>query len=83
MQYSLILKAIEEESFENTKLNALKQKLSTNQLLASTQIQKLSVLVSNINSIGNVLGAAIMNGFFFFTFIIYLESIIGRKFQVN
>ena len=66
MQYSLILKAIEEESFENTKLIALKQKLSTNQLLASTQIQKLSVLVSNINSIGNVLGAAIMNGFFLF-----------------
>jgi hypothetical protein len=66
MQYSYILKSIELESFENTKLNALKLNLSNNQLMASNQIQKLSVLVSNINSIGNVLGAAIMNGLFLF-----------------
>ena len=73
LQYSLILKSIEDASFETKKLNNLKQSLFSNHKKASDQIKRLSVLVSNINSVDNFLGAVIMNGFIMY----HLHSLAG------
>lgn len=60
--YSLIIKSIESETFEAEKLNDLKAILSSNSILASQQIGKLSSLFSQLDSLFNLIGAFITNG---------------------
>ncbi len=60
--YSLLIKSIETENFETDKLNHLKAKLKNNSELASRQIEKLSSLFSQLDSLFNLIGAFITNG---------------------
>ncbi len=60
--YSLIIKSIESETFEADKLNHLKSKLKSKSALASQQIEKLSSLFSQLDSLFNLIGAFITNG---------------------
>ena len=65
-QYGLIIEKIENEKFDNEKLNLLKEKLIYKSGLASNQIKKLSSLFSNLQSIQNGMGAILFNGAFLY-----------------
>ncbi len=65
-QYSLLLSEIENEKFQTEKLKELQQQLNGNSILASKQIQKLSNLFSNLDSVNNLIGSLLFNGFFLF-----------------
>jgi DNA mismatch repair ATPase MutS len=60
--YSLIIKTIEKEEFKSTRLNQLKGKLNNNSILASQQIEKLSSLFSQLDTLFNIFGAFLTNG---------------------
>ncbi|MCJ1806192.1 DNA mismatch repair protein [Flavobacterium covae] len=64
--YTSILKVIEFEKFENLKLIALQSKLQKENQSAFQNSQKLFTIVTNINSVQNVLGAVFVNGFFLY-----------------
>lgn len=61
-QYSLIIKKIEQSTFESEKLNYLKSRLANNTTTASLKIHKLSSLFINMESLNNAMGAALLNG---------------------
>ncbi|MBE0393209.1 DNA mismatch repair protein [Flavobacterium sp. PL002] len=65
-QYSLLLKKIEDEKFESTKLIALQQKLIFKTTTASLHLKKLSGLFANMDTIGNLVAASLFNGTFLF-----------------
>ena len=65
-QYSLLLKKIEEESFQSEKLKKLQQKLKFKAENASHHLKVLSELFSNMDTIGNLLAASLFNGTFLF-----------------
>ncbi|MBF6654279.1 DNA mismatch repair protein [Flavobacterium columnare] len=64
--YTSILKVIEFEKFEKLKLIALQSKLQKENQSASQNSQKLFTIVTNINTVQNVLGAVFVNGFFLY-----------------
>ena len=63
LQYGLIIKAIEEESFETEKLKALQAKLQYPEGIVSKQLSKLAALMNSLEAIQNLLGTVIFNGF--------------------
>ncbi|KAF2516310.1 DNA mismatch repair protein [Flavobacterium salilacus subsp. salilacus] len=63
-QYSLIIAQIEQTEFQSEKLNALKQKLSSEGKPAGQLIKKLATLFGQMDSISNVFAALLFNGFF-------------------
>ncbi len=65
-QYSLIIEAIENEKFESKYLLELQKKLTYKSTLASKQIRELSRLFADMDSIHNVVGLVIFNGFFLY-----------------
>ena len=60
--YSLIIDTIEAEEFKSEKLNLLKEKLKSETHIASREIKKLSSLFSQLDTLFNLIGAAISNG---------------------
>lgn len=65
-QYSLLLKKIEEESFQSKKLKHLQQRLKFKSENASHHLKILSELFSNMDTVGNLLAASLFNGTFLF-----------------
>ncbi|NGY37584.1 DNA mismatch repair protein [Flavobacterium sp. XN-5] len=65
-QYSLLLKKIEDETFQSQKLIDLQQKLKFKTENASIHLKTLSGLFSNMDTIGNLLTASLFNGTFLF-----------------
>jgi len=65
-QYGLLLKKIEEESFQSQKLHDLQQKLKFKTDDASNHLKNLSELFSNMDTIGNLVAASLFNGTFLF-----------------
>ena len=65
-QYGLLLKKIEEESFQSQKLLDLQQKLKFKTEDASHHLKNLSELFSNMDTIGNLVAASLFNGTFLF-----------------
>lgn len=66
LQYSIILKRIESESFESTKLNAFKAQLNHTDATASDALAQLSVLFAKVSSVQNAVGAGMLNGLFLY-----------------
>jgi ABC-type multidrug transport system fused ATPase/permease subunit len=65
-QYSLLLKKIEEESFQSKKLTQLQKRLKFKAENASHHLKVLSELFSNMDTVGNLLAASLFNGTFLF-----------------
>ncbi|KZE82265.1 hypothetical protein AV926_07150 [Myroides marinus] len=65
-KYSYILEEIENQSFNSIKLNKLKNSLQQNQVFSSKKINDLSKLFQQLDSIDNVFGAILINGFFLY-----------------
>lgn len=65
-QYGLLLKKVEEETFDSSKLNGLQQKLRFKEEKASGHLKKLSGLFSNMDTVGNLVAASLFNGTFLF-----------------
>lgn len=63
-QYSLIINQIEKEQFIAEKTAALQSKLYSGKEPAGKLIKTLSTLFSQMDTVGNVLGAVLMNGLF-------------------
>ena len=61
-KYKLIIEIIEKEEFFSTILQVLKSNLIHKESLASTQINKLSILFHNMDSLQNGLGSFLLNG---------------------
>ena len=66
LQYSLLLKAIEDESFQCRKINQLKATLKHENKYVSEHVKHLSALFNNLESIHNGAGAILFNGFFLY-----------------
>lgn len=66
LQYSLIIKSIEEESFNSHKINALKAKLTDASGPVSGHIRQLSVLFSRLDSMHNLMGVTFLSGLFMY-----------------
>jgi len=62
-QYGLILLHIENENFESEKLKQLKSKLLYEGVSASARIQELSSLFNQMDSMQNLFGGVLFNGF--------------------
>jgi hypothetical protein len=62
--YALLVKEIEIADFKTTKLVDLQNNIKQDGITASVKIKELSKLFSNLNSVENVVGATIFNGFF-------------------
>ena len=77
-QYSLLLKKIEEETFESEKLINLQQKLTFKKDNASVHFKKLSSLFSNMDTIGNLVTAVLFNGTFLFNLHVF-KSLVQWK----
>ncbi len=73
-QYSLILEKIEEEPFESSKLENLKNGLQEGDFTASRKIEQLSALFAKMDHVQNFL-AGLVNGFFPFH-ILTLDALI-------
>ncbi|TRW23849.1 DNA mismatch repair protein [Flavobacterium zepuense] len=78
-RYSLIIEQLENESFESEKLAALKANLFYNDQKASLHIKKLAKLFGQMDIVNNILGAAVLNGFFLFHFHVYRSLIKWKK----
>lgn len=77
-QYSLLLKKIEEETFESEKLIKLQKKLTFKKDNASVHFKKLSGLFSNMDTIGNLVTAVLFNGTFLFNLHVF-KSLVKWK----
>lgn len=62
--YSLIIQSIEQQGFQSERLKQLQQQLIYKSETASIQIQSLSRLFSDMDSIHNVVGLVVFNGLF-------------------
>lgn len=78
-QYSLLLKKIEEESFRSEKLIDLQKRLKFKAENASQNLQKLSELFSNMDTIGNLLTASLFNGTFLFNLHVLKKLLNWKK----
>lgn len=78
-QYSLLLKKIEEESFHSEKLIDLQKRLKFKAENASQNLQKLSELFSNMDTIGNLLTASLFNGTFLFNLHVLKKLLNWKK----
>lgn len=65
-QYGLLLKKIEQETFNSPKLIGLQKKLKFKEEQASGHLKKLSGLFSNMDTVGNLVAASLFNGTFLF-----------------
>ena len=65
-QYGLLLKKIEDETFQSRKLLGLQQKLKFKKEKASHHLKKLSGLFSNMDTVANLVAASLFNGTFLF-----------------
>ncbi|MFV8323729.1 MutS-related protein [Flavobacterium sp. LS2R12] len=77
-QYSLLLRKIENESFQSQKLIDLQQKLMFKKENASIHLKQLAGLFSNMDSISNFVTAIVFNGTFLFNLHV-LKSLIQWK----
>tara|TARA_R110000868_G_scaffold131418_2_gene341454 strand:- start:5009 stop:6781 length:1773 start_codon:yes stop_codon:yes gene_type:complete len=77
-QYSLLLKKIEEESFQSKKLTQLQKRLKFKAQNASLHLKVLSELFSNMDTVGNLLAASLFNGTFLFNLHI-LKKLLSWK----
>jgi len=65
-QYSLLVKKIETETFQSTKLTELQNQLIIKNGSASTHLKQLSELFSRMDTISNFVTAIVFNGTFLF-----------------
>ncbi len=77
-QYGLIFKHIETEAFESSKLKQLQAQLKYQNHHASTGITQLSALFDRMDSINNLMGAILFNGFFMYHLQV-LQSLVAWK----
>ncbi|MDR6845556.1 MutS-related protein [Flavobacterium granuli] len=77
-QYGLLVRKIENESFQSEKLIALQQKLNFQNQKASVHLEKLAELFSKMDSIGNFVTSILFNGTFLFNLHV-LKSMIAWK----
>ncbi len=77
-QYGLLMKKIEEESFQSEKLIDLQQQLTLKKENASVHFKQLAVLFSYMDSIGNLVTTILFNGTFLFN-VHVLKSLIVWK----
>jgi hypothetical protein len=77
-QYGLLMKKIENESFQSEKLIDLQQKLTFKKENASVHLKQLASLFSNMDSIGNFVTGLLFNGTFLFNFHV-LKGLIQWK----
>ena len=78
-QYSLLLKKIEEETFESEMLINLQKKLTFKKENASIHFKHLSSLFSNMDTIGNLVTAVLFNGTFLFNLHIFKSLLQWKK----
>ena len=78
-QYSLLLKKIEEETFESEKLINLQKKLTFKKENASIHFKQLSSLFSNMDTIGNLVTAVLFNGTFLFNLHVFKSLLQWKK----
>ena len=78
-QYSLLLKKIEEETFESEKLINLQKKLTFKKENASIHFKELSSLFSNMDTIGNLVTAVLFNGTFLFNLHVFKSLLQWKK----
>ncbi|KGO94619.1 MutS-related protein [Flavobacterium subsaxonicum] len=76
--YSQVISQLENEEFESEKLQSLQAQLISGGQKASTQIKKLAVLFSQMDTVSNVIGAAFFNGLFLYHFHI-LKALLNWK----
>jgi hypothetical protein len=77
--YSLIINQLENEKFESEKLKSLQSQLISGGQKASTHIKKLAVLFSQMDTVSNVIGAAVFNGFLLYHFHILRALLKWKK----
>jgi len=78
-RYSLIIQQLEKEQFDSLKLRALQKKLFSNGKNASQHIKKLAMLFSQMDSVSNVLAAALLNGLCLYHFHIFNALLNFKK----
>jgi len=78
-RYSLIIQQIEKEEFDSLKLRALQKSLVANGKNASQHIEKLAMLFSQMDSVSNVLAAALLNGLCLYHFHIFNALLNFKK----
>ena len=66
LQYSLLLKAVEDESFQSEKMIQLKTALKQENKYASEHVKHLSSLFNKLESIQNGAGTILFNGLFLY-----------------
>jgi DNA mismatch repair ATPase MutS len=81
-RYSLIIQQLEKEQFDSLKLRSLQKNLVANGKNASQHIKKLAMLFSQMDSVSNVLAAALLNGLCLYHFHIF-NSLLNFKKQYS
>lgn len=69
--YGLVILQLEQENFTSEKLKALQKGLLFKNQKASRHIKKLAILFSQMDSVNNVFGAALLNGLFLYHFHVF------------
>lgn len=77
-QYSLLVKKIENETFQSKKLKDLQQRLLSNNAKASQHLKELSELFSSMDTIGNFVVVLLFDGVFLYH-IHVLKSLLKWK----
>jgi DNA mismatch repair ATPase MutS len=78
-RYSLIIEQLEKEEFDSLKLRALQKNLVANGRNASQHIKRLAMLFSQMDSVSNVLAAALLNGLCLYHFHIFNALLNFKK----
>ena len=61
-QYSLLIQSIESKKFQSASLQNLQEELTENDKSAGQSIKELSSIIQNLDSVQNLVGAAVFNG---------------------
>jgi len=78
-RYSLIIQQLEKEQFDSLKLRSLQKSLVIKGKNASQHIKKLAMLFSQMDSVSNVLAAALLNGLCLYHFHIFNALLNFKK----
>jgi len=78
-RYGLIIEQLEKENFDSLKLRSLQKNLVANDKNASKHIKKLAMLFSQMDTISNILAAALLNGLCLYHFHIFYALLNFKK----
>lgn len=78
-RYGLIIEQLEKENFDSLKLRSLQKNLVANGKNASHHIKKLAMLFSQMDTVSNILSAALLNGLCLYHFHIFNALLNFKK----